>query len=193
MSTPVVFLDRDGTLIEERGYLADPAQVALIEGAAESIRRLTDARYAVVVLSNQSGVARGMFSLATVEDVNHRVRALLAAEDVTLAGMYYCPHLPDAHDSPYGGLCACRKPYTGMAHEAASVLDLDLHHAYVVGDKLDDMGLANRLGAPGVLVRTGYGRDSEFNLGQPGAPRAAIIVPSIVTAVDWILTRRRRA
>ena len=86
----------------------------------------------------------------------------------------------------------CRKPYTGMAHEAASVLDLDLHHAYVVGDKLDDMGLANRLGAPGVLVRTGYGRDSEFNLGRPGAPRAAIIVPSIVTAVDWILTRRKR-
>jgi len=137
VSTPVVFLDRDGTLIVERGYLADPAQVAL---TAESIRRLTGAGYAVVVLSNQSGVARGMFSLATVEEVNHRVRALLAAEDVTLAGMYYCPHLPDAHDSPYGGLCACRKPYAGMAHEAASVLDLDLHHAYVVGDKLDDMG-----------------------------------------------------
>jgi D-glycero-D-manno-heptose 1,7-bisphosphate phosphatase len=190
MSQPVVFLDRDGTTIEERGYLADPDGVRLVEGAAQSIRRLKDAGMAVVMLTNQSGVARGYFGLAAVEEIHHRVRQVLGAEGAQLDGIYYCPHLPVAHKSSFGGVCLCRKPYTGMAEEAASVLKLDLLRAFVVGDKLDDMGLANRLGVPGVLVRTGYGRDSEFLLGKPGSPQADIVVPNIVSAVDWILTRR---
>jgi D,D-heptose 1,7-bisphosphate phosphatase len=190
MNRPVVFLDRDGTLIEERGYLSDPDQVILMEGAADGIRRLTAVGFAVVVLSNQSGVARGRMTLADVEDVNHRMREGLAAEGATLAGVYTCPHLPSAHGSPFGGVCLCRKPYPGMAYEAAAVLELDLAKAYVIGDKLSDMGLANQLEVPGVLVRTGYGRDSEFLLGGRGAPTADIVVPTIVTAVDWILTRR---
>jgi histidinol-phosphate phosphatase family protein len=192
VSQPVVFVDRDGTLIKERGFLCDPDQVELIEGADHSIRRLTDAGYAAVVISNQSGVARGLFTLADVEEVNHRVRELFAASGAVLAGMYYCPHLPAAHGSAYGGVCLCRKPYPGLALEATTVLNLDLSRAFVVGDKLDDLGMANQLGVPGVLVRTGYGRDSEFLLGRAGSPRADIVVPSIVTAVDWILTRRPR-
>ena len=190
MSTPVVFLDRDGTLIEERGYISDPDDVYAIEGSVESVGRLNAAGFAVVVLSNQSGVARGMFTLAEVEEVNHRIREIFAGEGARIAGMYYCPHLPTAHDSAFGGVCLCRKPYPGMAYEATAVLDLDLSRAFVVGDKVDDIGLANQLQSPGVLVRTGYGRDSEFLLGRSGAPKADIVVPSIVTAVDWILTRR---
>jgi D-glycero-D-manno-heptose 1,7-bisphosphate phosphatase len=190
MNQPVVFLDRDGTTIEERGYLSDPDGVRLVEGAAPSISRLKDAGMAVVMVTNQSGVARGYFGLAAVEEIHQRVRELLGAEGTQLDGIYYCPHLPMAHQSPFGGVCLCRKPYTGMAQEAASVLKLDLKRAFVVGDKLDDMGLANRLRVPGVLVRTGYGRDSEFLLGKPGSPQADIVVPNIVSAVDWILTRR---
>jgi D-glycero-D-manno-heptose 1,7-bisphosphate phosphatase len=190
LKRPVVFVDRDGTLVEEMGYMARPDQVRLIPGAADAVRRLTDVGFAVVVVANQSGVARGLFTLADVEEVNHRVRELFAEEGAILAGIYYCPHLPTAHDSPFGGICICRKPYPGMAQEAARVLDLDLRHAFVVGDKLDDVGLANQLGVPGVLVRTGYGRDSEFLLGRHGAPKADFVVPNIVTAVDWILTRR---
>lgn len=187
---PVVFADRDGTLVEEMGYMARPDQVRLIPGAADAISRLKNAGFAVVVVTNQSGVARGLFTLADVEAVNHRVRELFASEGAVLDGIYYCPHLPTAHDSPFGGICMCRKPYPGMAQEAARVLDLDLVRAFVVGDKLDDMGLANQLGVPGVLVRTGYGRDSEYLLGKVGAPKADFVVPNFVTAVDWILTRR---
>jgi len=190
MSQPVVFADRDGTLVEERGYISNPDEVHPIAGATGAVRRLIDAGYAVVVLSNQSGVARGLFGLGAVEQVNRRVREIFAAEKASLAGIYYCPHLPTAHDSPHGGVCLCRKPYPGMALEAASVLDLDLRRAFVVGDKLSDIGLANRLNVPGVLVRTGYGRDSEFLLGRHGSPKAELVVPNFETAVDWILTRR---
>jgi D-glycero-D-manno-heptose 1,7-bisphosphate phosphatase len=188
--SPVAFADRDGTLIEEMGYLSRPEQVALVDGAADAVRRLNEAGIAVVVLSNQSGVARGLFSLADVEEVNHRVRELFSAQGATIAGIYYCPHHPAAYDSPYGGVCICRKPYPGMAHEAARVLGLDLARAFVVGDKLDDVGLANQLGVPGLLVRSGYGRDSEFLLGRRGAPKADFVVPNFATAADWILTRR---
>lgn len=190
MSQPVVFTDRDGTLIEERGYLRDPEDVRPIDGAAEAVRRLLAAGYAVVVLSNQSGVARGKFGLADVERVNHRIREVFANAGAPLSGIYYCPHLPEAHHSPFGGGCICRKPYPGMAYEAASVLDLDLRRAFVVGDKLSDIGLANGLNVPGVLVRTGYGRDSEFLLGRHGAPKADLVVPNFETAVEWILSRR---
>lgn len=185
-----MFVDRDGTLIKERGYLSDASRVELIDGAGDGVARLIAAGFAVVVLSNQSGVARGYFSLADVESVNHRVRELFALQGASLAGIYTCPHLPEAHDSDFGGTCLCRKPYPGMALEAAQVLGLNLKHSFVVGDKLSDIGLANQLGVPGVLVRTGYGRDSEFNLGRPGAPRADIVVPAILNATDWILSRR---
>jgi len=190
MSQPVVFADRDGTLIEERGYLSDPDKVTPIAGAMDAAKRLIDVGFAVVVLSNQSGVARGKFGLADVERVNHRVREMFSEAGATLSGMYYCPHLPQAHGSPFGGGCICRKPYPGMAHEAAAVLDLDLTRSYVVGDKLSDIGLANELAVPGVLVRTGYGRDSEFLLGRRGAPKADLVVPNFETAADWILSRR---
>jgi len=193
VNRPVVFADRDGTLIEEMGYLSRPEQVQLIPGAADAVRRLNDAGIAVVVLTNQSGVARGLFSLADVEEVNFRVRELFTQQGAMLSGIYYCPHLPVAHDSPFGGICLCRKPYPGLALEAARVLDLDLKSAFVAGDKLDDIGLANQLGVPGILVRTGYGRDSEFLLGQRGAPKADFVVPNFETAAEWILTRRKPA
>jgi len=190
MSRPVVFVDRDGTLIEERGYLSNPDDVRLIEGASTAVRRLSEANFAVVVLTNQSGVARGYFGLGEVEAVHHRLREVLAEEKTTVDGIYFCPHLPSARGSRFGGVCLCRKPYPGLAHEAASVLDLDLTRAFVVGDKLEDLGMANLLRVPGLLVRTGFGRESEFQLGRPGAPKAALVVPHLETAVDWIISRR---
>ena len=190
MSRPAVFVDRDGTLIEERGYLSNPDDVRLIEGASTAVRRLSEENFAVVVLTNQSGVARGYFGLGEVEAVHHRLREILAEEKAMVDGIYFCPHLPSARGSRFGGVCLCRKPYPGLAHEAASVLDLDLTRAFVVGDKLEDLGMANILKVPGLLVRTGFGRESEFQLGRPGAPKAALVVPHLETAVDWIISRR---
>ena len=189
MSRRAVFVDRDGTLIEERGYLSQPSEVRLIQGATAALRRLKQSGFAIVILTNQSGVARGYFGLADVEAVHKRVRDVLAEERVVVDGIYFCPHLPSAPGSAFGGVCLCRKPYPGLAIEAAQVLDLDLAKSFVVGDKLDDIGLANQLNIPGVLVRTGFGRDSEFLLGRQGAPKASLVVPHLETAADWILTR----
>ena len=145
-----VFLDRDGTILEDRHYLADPEGVALLPGAASGLRRLQAAGIALVVVSNQSGVARGLISPAALAAVEERFRSLLAAEGVTLAGSYHCPHR--AEDG-----CDCRKPRAGLARRAAAELGLDLQGCMVVGDKPADIGLARHLGVTAVLVRTGEG------------------------------------
>ncbi len=145
-----VLLDRDGTILEDRRYLADPDGVVLLPGAAEGLRRLQAAGLRLVVVSNQSGVARGLISPVALAAVEERFRSVLAAEGVTLAGSYHCPHSPEAD-------CDCRKPRDGMARRAAAELGLDLTRCLVVGDKPADIGLARRLGAPAVLVTTGQG------------------------------------
>ena len=143
-------LDRDGTILEDRHYLADPDGVALLPGAASGLRRLQAAGVTLVVISNQSGVARGLISPAELAAVEERFRSLLATEGVTLAGSYSCPHR--AEDG-----CDCRKPRAGLAQRAAAELGLDLRSCMVVGDQPADIGLARHLGATAVLVRTGRG------------------------------------
>ena len=151
---PFVFLDRDGTLIEERHYLSDPAQVTLCPGAATGLRHLQQAGYRLVVISNQSGIARGYFTDAQLHAVNARMAELLRENNVTLDGIYWCPH------SPHEG-CNCRKPRPGMVHQTLCDLGGTLTGAVVVGDKECDIQLARNLGIPPMLVRTGYGRATE--------------------------------
>ncbi len=146
---PAVLLDRDGTIIVERDYLSDPALVVLEEGAADGLRRLADAGWPLVVLTNQSGIARGYFDRAAADAVNARTGALLAEAGVTIAGWFVCPHGPDED-------CACRKPRPGLAAAAAAALDLDLARSWMIGDKPSDIGLAEAVGARGILVRTGH-------------------------------------
>ena len=145
-----IFLDRDGTIIEDRHYLADPDGVALLPGAASGLRRLQAAGMALVVVSNQSGMARGLISAAALAAVEERFRSLLGSEGVTLTGSYHCPHRPEDE-------CDCRKPLSGLARRAAAELGLDLRRCMVVGDKPADLGLARLVGATAVLVRTGEG------------------------------------
>jgi D-glycero-D-manno-heptose 1,7-bisphosphate phosphatase len=145
-----VLLDRDGTLIVDRDYLSDPAGVELLPGAAAGLRKLRDLGLALVVVTNQSGIGRGLFDEAALAAVHDRLTTLLAAEGVRLDGIYHCPHAP-ADD------CACRKPRTELALRAARDLGLDLARAFVVGDKRADVELGRALGVPGILVRTGYG------------------------------------
>ncbi len=151
MSRPVVFLDRDGTINEEVGYLNHLSRLRLIPGAAEGIRRLREAGFAVVIITNQSGPARGYFPESLVHEVNQELVRRLAAEGAQVDGIYVCLHAPEEG-------CACRKPKTGLALKAAEELSLDLQRAYVVGDRWVDLALARNLGARGVLVLTGYGR-----------------------------------
>ena len=148
-----VFLDRDGTIIVERDYLADPAQVRLEAGAADGLRRMAALGLPLIVLTNQSGIARGYFTRADADAVNARVAALLDAEGVRIAGWFVCPHGP-ADD------CDCRKPAPGLALRASETHAVDPTRSFMIGDKEADMGLARAIGATGILVTTGHGRDA---------------------------------
>jgi D-glycero-D-manno-heptose 1,7-bisphosphate phosphatase len=150
---PAVFLDRDGTLIEEVGHLGDPDGVVLIPGVPEALGRLSAAGFALVVASNQGGVARGLFTEDDIRAVNARTAALLSAAGApAIDGWYWCPHHPES-----SGPCDCRKPAPGMLKRAAEELDLDLGASWMVGDHPVDAGAARAAGARAIVVRTGHG------------------------------------
>jgi histidinol-phosphate phosphatase family protein len=146
-------LDRDGTIIEDRGYLSDPDAVSLLPGTAAGLRALASAGMRLLVVTNQSGVGRGTITLQQLDLVHHRLAELLAAEGVTLDGVYSCIHSSDSG-------CDCRKPAPGLARRAAVDFGLVLENTLVVGDKPADMRLARNLGVPGFLVTTGHGGDT---------------------------------
>lgn len=151
---PAFFVDRDGTLIVEHGYLSDPARVELLPGVAAALRALQAERIPIVVVSNQSGIGRGKFSEGEMFAVMARLRVMLRAEGVELDAIYYCPHAPD-------GGCDCRKPGTVLLERAAEDQQALLVSSWMVGDKLLDAATGRAMGGTGVLVRTGYGRDEE--------------------------------
>ena len=152
---PAVFLDRDGTLIEEHGYLDRLELIAPFPYAAPALRRLREAGYALVLVTNQAGVARGYFDEAFVKEAHRHLAALLAREDLALDGYYYCPHHPEGVIAEYRRICRCRKPGPGMVEQAAADLGLDVARSFVIGDKWLDVELARNAGARGILVRTG--------------------------------------
>lgn len=140
MSRPWLLLDRDDTLIDDPGYLSDPSGVVFLPGALEGLAAFHRAGWPLVVISNQSGLGRGYFTLSDLEAVHARFRELLAEAGVTLAGLYYCPHAPSED-------CDCRKPEPGLAHLASRELGLELSEAVMVGDKASDLELGRRIGA----------------------------------------------
>jgi D-glycero-D-manno-heptose 1,7-bisphosphate phosphatase len=184
---PAVFLDRDGTLIEERGYLGRLEEISLFDDAPEALRLLRDAGYALVVVTNQAGVARGFFDEAFVQEAHRHLASLLANEGLVLDGYYYCPHHPDGVVPAYSRTCRCRKPGPGMVEQAAADLGLDVDHSFVVGDKWLDIELATNAGARGLLVRTGYGAGVEHDGATTARPVA--IVDTLLDAAHEILRR----
>ena len=160
---PAAFLDRDGAIIEDTGFVRDPATVRLIPGAAEAIRRLNDAGWAVVVVTNQSGIARGVLTEAEYRAVAHRTEQLLAAEAARIDATYMCPHWP-----PISGPCDCRKPGLQLYRAAIAELDLDPVQSLYAGDKLSDIEPARPLDGRGVLLLTGEGQKSAAEAAQRG-------------------------
>jgi D-glycero-D-manno-heptose 1,7-bisphosphate phosphatase len=142
---PAIFLDRDGTVVYDRDHLADPERLELLPGAAEGLRRLAALGYVFVVVTNQSGVARGYFTLGDVDQMNARLTALLEAEGIQLDGIYVCPHGPEDG-------CDCRKPLPGLLLRAARELGLDLGRSLLIGDRDSDMKAAEAAGIRGILV-----------------------------------------
>ena len=180
-----VFLDRDGTLIEDIGFLSRVDQVAFFPWTIDAIRVLNRAGLTTVVVTNQSGVARGHFDLASVEAVHTHIAAVLAAGGARIDAYYYCPHHPDGSVAEFTRVCTCRKPARGLVDQAGRDLGVDPERSFVVGDRWSDVALARAIGGRGLLVRTGYGSVEEPN--PPGALAADIIADNLIGAVGWIL------
>ena len=187
-----VFLDRDGTINEDTGYVGDPDRVRVLPGAGRAIRRLNEAGRPVVVVTNQSGVARGFFSEEDVETVHRRVQDLLAEEGAHIDAFHYCPHHPTVGRDPYTGPCTCRKPEPGMLLRAAEEMGLTLRGCVLVGDQESDLVCAHRAGCAGILVRTGKGEETLRNLEAGMVPRPAYVATDLFDAVGWILSVERR-
>ncbi len=180
-----VFLDRDGTLIKDVGYLGAPEGVEVVPGAPPAVRRLNQAGLLVVVVSNQSGVARGMFTTEDVDRVNERVRQLFAGTAARIDAFYYCPHLPTGSVSGYAKECDCRKPRPGLLHQAARDLNIELGESFMVGDAVSDVEAGRSAGCRSVFL----GDLAELDAGQRGRLEAFAddVVVSLAEAVDRVL------
>lgn len=187
--TPAVFLDRDGTIIEDVGYLDAIERIALFPWSIDAIRALNRSGFPVVVVTNQAGVARGFFSEAVVAHVHRALDVQLAAGGARIDAYYYCPHHPEGSVVEYRQACDCRKPGCGMIQRAARELGLDPARSVVVGDTVRDVGAARAAGARAILVRTGLGRQAADDRGvEPDA-----IVDNLAGAASWILRHVDRA
>jgi D-glycero-D-manno-heptose 1,7-bisphosphate phosphatase len=204
-----VFLDRDGTINEEVGYMDRLEKLKLIPVAAEAIRLINASGMKAVVVTNQSGVARGLFDESLVDAVHIRLREMLRTEGAFLDGIYFCPHHPTEGRERYLMTCDCRKPAPGLLLQAATDLHLEIVRSYMVGDTLKDIEAGARAGARGVLVKTGYGSESAETLrlsetaglmipGEKEDPhtepvlfRPVHIAANILAAVQWIVRNQR--
>jgi len=180
-----VFLDRDGTLIEEVGYLDRVERVQLFPWSAAAIRALNVAKIPVVLITNQSGVARGFFTESVVDEVHRHIGQILAAGGAHIDAYYYCPHHRDGKVTEYAIACDCRKPGRGLVDRAIRELGVDGAESFTIGDRWVDVALARNIGSRSVLVRTGYGADEENR--PPDGLAADAVLNNLVEAVSWIL------
>jgi D-glycero-D-manno-heptose 1,7-bisphosphate phosphatase len=170
----VVILDRDGTMVIDRGYLSDPDGLEFLPTAAEALRWLCDRGYRLVVVTNQSGVGRGLFPLDRIEAMNIRLHEMVEGAGARLSRIYFCPHAPEAN-------CDCRKPNLGLMQQAAAELNFDPRNSVVVGDKESDVEFGNRAGAKTILLAA-----------QPPASgtAATLTVPTLLRAAEFITAQR---
>ena len=181
-----VFLDRDGTINEEMGYINHLDRFVLLPSAAVAIRRINESGLKAVVITNQSGAARGYFPVDLIDQVHQRMSGLLEEEGAFLDGIYTCTHAPSSKGESGG--CGCRKPKIGLMKQAAHELNLDLEKSYVVGDRYKDMEMARNAGAKAILVLTGYGRGELEFLGPSSRVQADFVAKDLAEAVEWILS-----
>ncbi len=184
-----VFLDRDGTLSEDVGYARDVAQYRLFPWTAPALRALRRAGYRVIVITNQSGVARGYFTEELVREVHRRFEQELRRFGAWWDALYYCPHHPEGIVAAYRRVCSCRKPAPGLVERAQREFALDLARCYFIGDKYSDIELAHRVGASGILVLTGQGRKEWQRCQQEGRRPPEHIAENLWEAVWWIVNR----
>jgi len=183
---PAVFLDRDGTINVEAGYIRKLDDLVLMPGAGAAIKRLNEIGVPVYLATNQSGPARGYYPEAWIHSLHERLVALLAAEGAHLDDLFYCPHLPDGTVAAYTQACRCRKPEPGMLEDAAAKHQIDLARSYMVGDKSTDVDVGRRAGCRTVLLRSGFGEQVLAGTYQ-WSVEPDHTADTLVEAIDWIV------
>jgi len=186
---PAVFLDRDGTILDELGYLTPDSTIHLYPYSIDAIRLLSRAGFAVVIITNQGGIGLGLYDHAFVDRTHAMLGAKFAEGGAEVAGWYYCPHHPEAVVAEFKMVCECRKPATGLVTAAAKDLNLDLGASWIVGDQWRDIEVAHRTGARSILVRTGYGSGLEAKWPEKIAPPTAV-ADNLMAAAAHILRAR---
>jgi D-glycero-D-manno-heptose 1,7-bisphosphate phosphatase len=186
---PAIFMDRDGTLADEVGYVNHVSRFRIFPWAVDAVRLINRSGRHAVLITNQAGVARGYFPEPLIHEVHERLRATLDRGAARLDGIYYCPHHPSAGEPPYRQDCECRKPRPGLLRQAAEDLGIDLARSWVVGDRLGDLQVAWAVGARGALVKTGYGRgELEYHAARwPRQPD--LVAEHLLEAVSAILAQ----
>ncbi len=184
-----VFLDRDGTVSEEVGYVNHIDRFRVFPWTGKAVRKLNQAGLAAVLVTNQSGVARGYFPEALVTEIHARLRAELALSDAWLDAIYYCPHHPEGQVAEYRRACDCRKPAPGMILRAAADLHVDLKASFVISDRYQDLAMGFQAGARGVLLLTGYGKGEYHYHRHAWARPPAFVAADLLEASDWILAQ----
>ncbi len=178
MSDSVVFLDRDGTIIEEKDFINSPDEIEFIPGSIEGIRTIRKLGYKIIVISNQSGIGRGILTEKMVKEINDSFIQQLRERDAPIDALYFCPHHPDDD-------CNCRKPKAGMISRAVAEHKLELEKAVIIGDKLSDIEMGKRIGAKSILVLTGYGRREREKLPDTTV-NPDFIADDLLGAAKWL-------
>lgn len=187
MGSAAVFLDRDGTLNEEAGYINHVDRLKLIDGAAEAVALLARHGLKTIVVTNQSGVARGYFPAEHLPKLHDRLKTLLKEQGAELDAIYYCPHHPDVGEPPFRQDCDCRKPKLGMIRRAEKELSVDATRSYMVGDKISDIEFGRRAGCKSILLLTGYGKGELEYHSDKLESEPDFIAEDILDAAKWIV------
>lgn len=190
MKNRAVFLDRDGNINKDVGYPNSSDLIEIYPYSYEAVRKINQAELLAVIATNQSGIGRGLIEEAELLNIHQKMKEDLACRNAYIDGIYYCPHFLSSKISEYNKDCSCRKPFPGMALQAAAELDIDLSRSYMVGDKVEDILFGVNIKAKPILVLTGYGEKSLYSLEEQGIV-PAYVAKNLLAAVEWILKNEK--
>ncbi len=191
MKKKAVFLDRDGTINKDVGYPGSFSAIEIYPYSFDAIRKLNEAGFLTVIVTNQSGIGRGLILEKNLQIIHEKMRALFAQHNAHFDGIYYCPHYLFSPNPEYKDDCMCRKPKPGMAHQAAADLGIDTTQSYMVGDKVEDILFGLNIHAKPILCLTGFGQESLPKLKEKGI-RPVYVAQTLLDAVKWILRQEKK-
>lgn len=191
MKKPAVFIDRDGTINEQLGYINHLSRFVILPGVSEAVRLLNKNNWWAIIVSNQGGLARGYYPMELVDEIHAFLKSSLKEQGAIIDGIFFCPHHPAGVVPEYSTECDCRKPETGLVDKALEAFDIDMSSSYVVGDRHVDIELASRLNLKGVLVKTGYGQGELEYIIPEKRLKPDHVAEGLLDAVKWILNEEK--